>query len=231
MAAREVDPKLPTELRYPEAAVMRMAPGSRLLPCRSVSCCWRWATAKLVDECTALKADVHHLRTVLEEELGDSALQKLLKLQQEHASLAGKCQNTQRLLDAERGTVRTLREDLARAAEARDEAQANEESAVTRRRKAEELTGGLRERIEALTEELRAALERTPEALEQKLAEAHECLEQTRERAEDKAAQHKRDLAAELDKNCALTYKLKELRAHETKMLAKKKKLRRENRV
>jgi len=228
-AARDVDARLPADLRYPEAAVMRLAPNERLLPCRSVSCCWRWATSQLVNECTQARVENRHLRSILEEELGDSALQRLLEMQDSHAALYTKCQALQQELEAERHALDVTREELEAVCTARDEASANEVAAVNSRRACEAHVRELLDRIDALTGDLRSAQERTPEVLERKLAEKQARLDEASSAADEAEARHKKEIALMEEEKADLNYKLRVLRAHENKVVKQHTSARRKN--
>ena len=67
-----------------QAAILRLAPGTRLKQCRSSSCCWRWVATKLLDECLSASGQATEMRRVLEEELGDSILEQFINWEMEH---------------------------------------------------------------------------------------------------------------------------------------------------
>eukprot|EP00928_Gymnodinium_smaydae_P029958 TRINITY_DN22410_c0_g2_i1.p1 TRINITY_DN22410_c0_g2~~TRINITY_DN22410_c0_g2_i1.p1 ORF type:complete len:385 (-),score=67.66 TRINITY_DN22410_c0_g2_i1:58-1212(-) len=55
-----------------------------LEPCAADTCCWRWATGQLLSDYACMRSNAHGLRSVLNEELGDSVLQQLLDLESKH---------------------------------------------------------------------------------------------------------------------------------------------------
>lgn len=198
-----------------------------MLPCRSKSCCWRWATSKLVDEVAQARHDATRLRTVLEQELGDSVLQKLLTLRREHAQRLRELSDRKRRLDDECATSEALRASLARTTEAMNQARAEEAECKAW---ADKTITALSRDLERVQTDLAAALEQTPEKLQQKLAEVQEQLEITTHKMEADELEHKKALQIEVEEKTDLHYKLKELRNQENKVLAKRKAQRRAKR-
>lgn len=82
-----------------QATVMQLAPTSRVAPCRSAACCWRWATEVLVEECEAESRATQRVRLLLEEERGNSARQQLAELRTEHEALLPRWHETREELE------------------------------------------------------------------------------------------------------------------------------------
>merc|ERR1719375_1908866 len=78
-----------------QAAIMQLAPNSHVAPCRHGTCCWRWAARRLLDECEFATRNAHQLREAFYEELGDSAVQQLISMQQSYAELKDVLHSTQ----------------------------------------------------------------------------------------------------------------------------------------
>ncbi|CAJ1328334.1 unnamed protein product, partial [Effrenium voratum] len=147
---------LPGEFKCPEAAVLRLAPGGRLRPCRSVSCCWRWAACELLDECLAAAKGAAEMRKVLEEELGDSILEKLLGLEAEHQALQRRLQELRQELQREQSCRRSLEDQLVQMQKQVDEA----ELRALRSAQLAERSQAAQERAEDAARELAEELER-----------------------------------------------------------------------
>lgn len=224
-SARELDPRLPGELRYPEAAVIRMAPGARLLPCKSSSCCWRWAACKLIDECQSASGHAVYFRRVLEEELGDSVLQKLINLEQEHSVLEASHQQLLREVQAERRAFRVLEEEKEKFRLGAEEARLNEERAVSKEMETHDFVLKLQARCRKQEEDLEQLRELTPEALQAKVAEKEEQLAKALSDHEEEEAKMTSDIKDLKGENAGMRLKLKQLEALESK-LAKKRRAR-----
>eukprot|EP00930_Biecheleria_cincta_P083024 TRINITY_DN72670_c0_g1_i1.p1 TRINITY_DN72670_c0_g1~~TRINITY_DN72670_c0_g1_i1.p1 ORF type:complete len:306 (+),score=79.67 TRINITY_DN72670_c0_g1_i1:28-918(+) len=221
-SARELDPRLPGELRYPEAAVIRMAPGARLLPCKSSSCCWRWAACKLIDECQSASGHAVYFRRVLEEELGDSVLQKLINLEQEYSALEASHQELLREFQAERGACRILEEEKENLRLAAEEARHNKERAVSKHMAAQSEVLKLQARCRQHEEDLEQLRELTPEALQAKLEEKEEQLAKVMGDAEEKEAKMSSDIKDLKGELLGLRLQLKQLEALESKLVKKR---------
>lgn len=73
-----------------QATVMHFAPHTSIGTCQSQSCCWRWASQQILLEYSAIKITKESLRVMLDEELGQSAKQRLVDLESEHRALTAK---------------------------------------------------------------------------------------------------------------------------------------------
>lgn len=171
-----------------QAAVMQLAPSARLEPCCSASCCWRWAAQQLLEEYATVRSSADGLRAVLDEEIGRSAQQRLLKLQREHDELLRRWRATSAELAwlkkrhqglegehlqalAERGqaseglqAAERAREQLQAEAAARESEFAAQLAAASRRPGARELEEMLEEE-RAHTKELEGGREKASEEL------------------------------------------------------------------
>lgn len=127
-----------------QAAVMQHAPTARLAPCGSASCCWRWASQQLLSDYAAARNTAGGLRVVLDEELGQSAKQRLLNLKEDYEALHHKWRTSTEELDLLRRRFAALEAEHAAAAAARD-ATAAELLASERARKASEDEAAARE--------------------------------------------------------------------------------------
>lgn len=119
--AQDVDPRLPPEMRLCQAALMRVAPCGRLLPCTSNYCCWRWAANKLLDEAVSSRSEAAALRVAFDEELGDSAQQALLNLQDKHAAVVDTLRATKREIEALERSAHAANERYKETEDARAE--------------------------------------------------------------------------------------------------------------
>lgn len=221
---------LPPELRCPEAAIQRLAPGTRLRPCRSTSCCWRWVATKLLDECRSAADQAVILRKMLDEELGDSILQQLISLEGEHEELQDRLAHVRKEFDLERAARTALEEKLAdmslqlkEALEQSQRAQRSENRAVSARLVAEE-------KVSELQHELDLQAKNTPEELKRRTLAAEAEAERIKAESEKLVAKHKAKAEEEMAEKTKLVLKLKELEAIEAMIGKKNAKLRRQKR-
>lgn len=134
LAKEGSEPSGQLESQMLQAAVMQMAPTTRLAPCGSSLCCWRWASQQLLNEYAAARNTAGGLRAVLDEELGQSAKQRLLNLKEDYEALHHRMRTSTEELALLRKRFAALEVDHAAAAAARDEAvaslQASEQARV-----------------------------------------------------------------------------------------------------
>merc|ERR1712232_534905 len=64
--------------------------GSCIGPCHAQGCCWRWALQQVLIDYAAVKGSRDSLKVMLDEELGQSAKQRLVDLESEHSFLISK---------------------------------------------------------------------------------------------------------------------------------------------
>lgn len=193
-----------------------------MLPCKSSCCCWRWAACKLIDECQAASVNAVYFRRVLEEELGDSALQKLIGLEQEHSALAADHQKLLQALQAERRHCRALEEEKENLRLTAEEARFNEETAVSKQLEAEDAVQKLEERCRKQRKDLEQLKQLTPEVLQAKIKEKEDELAKERADREEKEAELSKELHEVEGHNLALRMKLKQLEALEGALQKKK---------
>lgn len=220
-SCRELKAELPPELRCPEAAILQLAPGTKLRNCRSNSCCWRWVATRLLDECVSATGRATEMRRVLEEELGDSILQQFLNLETEHEVLQARLNEERHELGTERALRSSLEEQLAdmqvRLKEAQEHAATMDSAArraISAKHKEEATVKDLREELERL-------MRNSPEVLRRRTAQAEAEVERIRAETEKITEKHKKDMLDERDQKTKLFIKLKELQAMEA-LIAKK---------
>lgn len=146
----------------------------------------------MLDECAIAHRDAHQLREAFYEELGDSAMQKLINMEQAHGELQGKLLATQELLEAQRRATTALEykleeADLAlcRAESAQTEAQSEQAQLEKEVEEMAKRNGDLEsqlsalsapkeqiERLEKRCKELEAFAEEADEARKKALAES-----------------------------------------------------------
>lgn len=94
------------EFHMLQAAIMTMAPNKCLGRCKSSSsCCWRWAAEQLLMEYTTVRAEANSIRLVLVEEVGDSAKQRMLQLQEVHNETVANLEAANKELESLRRTI------------------------------------------------------------------------------------------------------------------------------
>lgn len=217
-AREQLDPRLSPELRFPEAAVMHVAPGARMLPCKSAACCWRWAASKLIGECQAASNTAAYFRQVLDEELGDSALQKCLDLEAAYEALEGKLQVVQRQVDAERTARIEVEELMEQMKETTAKAIEEKEEAMKAKVAAENESSHLEVKLKKATAELQGMAALTPEMLTKKLAEAEEKLVKVEEDYQEQLLKAKLNADELHEVNITQKLKLRELQALEAEL-------------
>jgi len=182
------EPSRPLEQQMLQAAVMHLAPTTRLSACCSASCCWRWASQQLLCEYAAARNATEGLRGILDAELGQSVQQRLLDLQLDYEALLHKWRtSTEELsllrkrhssLEAEHSQLEAAHKeavaDLATAEQAREELEAEaaaregklrEELAVANKRPGAKELDGLLEEERAHARELQEGWDKANEEL------------------------------------------------------------------
>lgn len=213
---KTADSRLPKELCLSPAAVMRIAPASRLLPCQSASCCWRWAASQLLDEFTAAHSDATALRVAFDEELGESVLQRFLKLQEEHSATVAQHQAASRELESSVRHCWALEQRCAEAVEEREEVQARCELMNSQLHEAEAHLQRMLHESE-LKVVARSAAEMA--RLERRCEEAEARAEDVQQRIAAATFGLKAELCEYRDKCSTLEVKLRELKAVEMTLL------------
>ncbi|CAE7553957.1 unnamed protein product, partial [Symbiodinium natans] len=175
---------LPPELRCPEAAIQHLAPGTRLRPCRSTSCCWRWVATKLLDECLSAAAKAVILRKTLDEELGDSILQQLLNLEGDHEALQERLGHVRSQFDLERAARSALEEKLADMGVQLQEAVEKSQRSARAESRAVSARLAAEEKVSELQNELDLQAKNTPEELKRRTLAAEAEVERIRAESE-----------------------------------------------
>jgi len=124
VAREDADMGSALEQQMLQAAVVQLAPACRMVPCGSSACCWRWAAQQLLAEYSVVWSTASSLRAVLDEELGQSAQQRLLDLRMEHEALLQKWRSTSAELSLLRKHHTALEGELSKALASCDETKA-----------------------------------------------------------------------------------------------------------
>lgn len=208
-----------------QAAIMQLAPNNALSPCRHSTCCWRWAATRLLDEAARAQRCAVTLREAFDEELGDSALQKLINLEQVYAELQNQLMATSDQLECQKRSCSDLEIKLADA-----ELRASQE--LTAREKAEQARAVQMQQMNEMAARMRSleaqlSQYKSPQERINSLEKRCRDLEIAKEEAEEGHKRALKEMEKHKDRRAELELKNRELAAFENYHLNKKKSARR----